>query len=627
MWLLHVILPLISLLPIKTMICPRCCMCNQEGAVKCVGSITDVPKMMPNNTYLLQLNNTNITFLREQSLADLPLMLRLSISFSFLNTIHPNAFKVSPQLLSVKLSFNNLTTLPPRVFSPLISLEQLHLDGNRLESIAPVLFEGLSRLTELEVSRNAIVSLAPNVFSSLSNLRFLNLGKNSIRELPPTIFHSLTRLQFLMLYNNQLERIEAGTFDKLTYLMELKLHHNRIANLAPEVFWALGNLMVLTLSSNRLQGIPEKTFYHMPKLTKLTLYSNPLLSLPDQLMGHMPLINDLYLYGTNLTIVPWNLFANMSGLQKLFFHLNEKLRGLPPDLFCCQPRLQRLSLKANALEVLDCNLFSKLTHLQVLLLNDNKLHSLPKDIFKGLSNLTSIEMKNNHLKTLSSEAFSFNGGLKDVTLGGNPWDCSCSIRDIVSWIRRKERVVSDRENVKCYSPQYRVLRTLRSLHNEEFSMCDTTTPSSYVPTTPYMDIDVSSTYILYMTVTSTITPTATTAPPTTPDKVLLNEIKVDDSFLPSFPPYYELMVFQQGPEFVHSNRRKGWLYVWSLSSDRASAGFFMALHILLVAVGVALSLASIYGMYCLQQSMDDFTAVTIRKPFIGPEDEEQCKLL
>uniref|UniRef100_A0A4W5PHH2 LRRCT domain-containing protein n=1 Tax=Hucho hucho TaxID=62062 RepID=A0A4W5PHH2_9TELE len=154
-----------------SMVCPSSCMCNLEGAVKC-------------------------------SLAMLPFMLRLGISHSPLDTIHPEAFHVAPQLLSIKLSSNTLSSLPSRVFSPLVSLEQLHLDDNRLESIAPVLFEGLANLNELDISNNAIAHLDPNVFHSLSSLRYLNLGRNSLQQLPPTLFHSLTRLQAVTLSGN-----------------------------------------------------------------------------------------------------------------------------------------------------------------------------------------------------------------------------------------------------------------------------------------------------------------------------------------------------------------------------------------------------------------------------------------
>uniref|UniRef100_A0A7N6BG86 LRRCT domain-containing protein n=1 Tax=Anabas testudineus TaxID=64144 RepID=A0A7N6BG86_ANATE len=427
LWLMLVYLTLPHLT--CTDVCPSSCRCNSDGAVKCVGfTITDIPKHLPLHTYLLQLNGTNMNIINDQSLANKTLLLRFSLSHSHLHTIHPQAFQVAPQLKSLKLSSNDLSTLPARVLSPLTSLEQLHLDGNQLETIKPDMFEGLDGLLELDLSRNKLTSLASDVFDGLTNLTFLNLGRNSISKLPTTIFHSLTELRKLMMYNNKLEVLEAGTFDKLVNLEELKMHHNQIASLPPKVFWSLRNLKILTLSFNRLQAVPER----------------------NQLMGYMPEMKIFYLFGTNLTTVPGNLFANMSGLLSLNLHLNDKLRELPSDLFCCLPNLKNLSLRANDLHYLHPQLLSSLTTLKILLLNNNKLKSL----------------------TLPGDIFLSNTVLRELTLSDNPWDCTCSIRGFARWIRQNEHVVTDKDDVMCHSPSYQILRTIGSLDDEEFNFCE-----------------------------------------------------------------------------------------------------------------------------------------------------------
>ncbi|XP_040895471.1 platelet glycoprotein V [Toxotes jaculatrix] len=601
------------------MSCPSSCMCFSTGAVKCVGyTITDIPDQLPAHTYLLLLNDTNMNVINEQSLANKRFLLRFSLTYSHLHTIHPQAFHVAPQLKSVKLSSNNLSTLPAQVFSPLTTLQQLHLDGNQLEIIAADMFDGLVGLQDLDLSRNKLADLASDVFDGLTNLTFLNLGRNFIKKLPPTIFRSLTKLRQLVIYHNELEVLEAALFDELVNLEELKIHHNQIASLPPQVFWSLRNLEILTLSSNQLQAIPEKTFYNMPKLSKLTIYNNPLLSLPDQLMGHMPEIKEFYLYSTNLTTVPGNLFANMSGLQTLNLHLNDKLRDLPSDLFCCLPHLLKLSLKSNNLHYLHPQLFSKLTTLGILLLNNNKLENLPENIFSS------------------------NTALKSLTLSGNPWDCTCRIRGIARWVRHNEHVVVDKEDVICHSPVYQLLRTLGSLRDEEFNFCTATrVPSNspthsdvHEPTQPFHSISTrgqrsASTTTPPMTTSSTtqgatqrVTIPATTKPanPTTLGaKKLLTSLHTVTTALPieeplpstkthstyyMSPPFYDLLVVEQGPEFVHHNFHRGWVYVWFLPSDKTLAGFLMFSHILLVATGLSLILFAMYGMYRLNKTID-----------------------
>ncbi|XP_067369656.1 platelet glycoprotein V [Channa argus] len=611
--------------------CPSSCLCNHIGAVKCVGgSITDIPKQLPVHTYLLVLNDTNITVIPDQSLANKSLLLRFRLTYSHLHTIHPQGFHGSPQLKSIKLSFNNLSSVPAQLFTPLTTLEQLHLDGNLFETIAPGMFKGLAELKELDLSRNRLTSLPSGVFDGLTNLTFLNLGKNSIKKLPPGIFHSLTKLQQLSIYNNVLEVLEAGMFDELVSLEELRINQNQIASLPPQVFWSLRNLRILTLSSNQLQAIPEKSFYNMPKLSKLTIYNNPLLSLPDQLMGEMPEMREFYLFTTKLITVPANLFANMSELLWLNFHLNDKLRELPSDLFCCLPKLQKLSLRSNDLHYLHPQLFSRITTVETLLLNDNKLKSLPENLFQGLGQLLNIDLQNNSLKTLPGDIFLSNTVLRALYLSGNPWDCTCSIRDIAKWIRQNEHVVTDKDDVMCHSPLYHVLRTIGSLNDEDFKLCELLSFKSkssiqnnlHEPTQPYHSISTSvETSVVASTNTqpgtlpttqgasqtanipTTTTParflhTVTSAPPKDGFPVI-----VETNYISS--PFHDRLVFEQGPEFIHHSLHKGWVYVWFLPSDTTLAGVLMFCHILLVTTGLFLILAAMYGMYRLSKTMNE----------------------
>ena len=571
-------------------VCPSSCICK-GGAVHCVGyALTDIPKHLPLHTYLLLLDRTNMHVVKEQSLANLDLMLRFSLTQSHLRTIHPRAFHVAQQLKSVKLSYNDLSTLPARVFTPLTTLEQLHLNGNQFETLSPDMLEGLVELLDLDLSRNKLGNLPSDIFDGLTKLNFLNLGRNSMTTLPPNIFHSLTELQQLMIYNNELEVLEAGIFDQLVNLEELKLHHNQITSLPPQVFWSLRNLKILTLSSNRLTAIPDKTFYNMPMMTKLTMYNNPLLSLPDQLMGHMPDINEFYLYATNLSTVPGNLFANMSGLLTLNFHLNELLSELPSDLFCCLPNLHKLSLKSNKLVHLHPQLFSRLTTLGILLLNDNKLQSLPGNIFQGLGQVRTIDLHHNRLMSLPGDIFLSNKALTNLTLSDNPWSCTCSIRGFTKWIRQNERVVVDRDDVLCHSPVYQLLRTVASLSDDEFNFCDakTSLTQNYLPE-------------------STVTPFHTSATTTT-NKTLIISLSHKSA------TFYDTLVIEQGPDFVHHNLHNGWVYVWFLPSDTSSTGFLMFCHIFLVATGLFLILAAMYSMYCLSKAMYELKAESASTP-------------
>ncbi|KAL6108002.1 gp5 [Pungitius sinensis] len=599
------------------MLCPASCLCGSDGAVQCGGNtIADVPELLPVNAYLLKLNATNITVIDEQSLANKTLLLRFSLTSSRLHTIHPGAFHVAPQLKSVKLSCNHLSTLPAGVFSPLKTLEQLHVDSNQLETIAPDMFKGLGGLIDLDLSSNRLSSLASGLFDGLTNLTKLNLCKNSIKKFPPTIFHNLTNLCMLAICFNELEVLEAGIFDDLVNLEELKMYRNKITSLPRHVFWALRNLKTLSLSFNRLQAIPEKSFYNMPKLIKLTIFNNPLLSLPKQLMGHMPDMTEFYLSATNLATVPGNLFANMSGLRNLKFNYNTQLRELPSDLFCCNPKLQTLTLTSNDLRYLHPQLFSRLTKLMELLIDHNELQSLPDNIFQGAVSLKKLKM------------------------GGNPWNCVCST--IGKWMKQNHLVVADRDKVICHSPAHRVNQTLLSLLEEEIDFCDgrifTSAHSSTIPTSRPTTTAASPTTPPTQTsgsiraaprgftiptnapttkpaaLTTTVRPTSFQSPTITlPDNGFL-DIPETPSSPCSAPAFYDTLVVEQGPEFVHHSRLKSWVYLWFLPSDAALTGFLLFCYILLLATGLILIVAAMFCMYLLNKTMDQLKSEVEHPP-------------
>ena len=633
-WIVLFMLPHCSLSSEGRPLCPQSCSCLYKDLVLCKGvMVTDVPKQMPPQTHQLNLNGTNMNVLNDRSLENLNVLQRFSLTHSHLHTIRPLAFHVAPKLKSIKLSSNDLTTLPALVFSPLTILEQLFLDGNQLETISPQIFNRLVQLQVLDLGRNKLMNLAPDVFNGLTELLYLNLAGNSLKRLPPTIFHSLSNLHQLYMYNNKLEALESEMFDALINLQVLLINQNQIARLPRLLFHPLRNLTSLTLSSNRLQGVPQETFYNMPKLSKLTLYNNPLLSLPHQLMGHMPEMRDFYLYYTELTTVPGNLFSNMSGLLRLNLHLNRDLRELPSDLFCCLPHLEKLSLKFNDLHYLHPQLFSKLSSLNILVLNKNSLQNLTENMFQGLEELQTIDLKNNCLKTLPGDVFLSNAALDTLSLSGNPWECTCSIRGFARWMRSNARVVNDKEDVTCRSPSDKLSRTLESLREEEFRFCDVTTDFPRMKTLPasaqpFHAISTSGPPATPSSTSEVIIPSSTKpansitsdavkSPPHTVTAALpKQELPLSTETHVNYRPpqvFYDRLVMEQGPEYVHHNHHRGRVLVWFLPSDAAWTGFLMFCHILLATTGLFLILAAMYALYRLDKTMDKQKAECARE--------------
>ncbi|XP_048831821.1 platelet glycoprotein V-like isoform X1 [Brienomyrus brachyistius] len=593
--------------------CPDVCECTAEGRVRCSGNFTNVPSFMPLQTYYMELKKTRIQNLTERSLLNLPLVLRLSITQNPLQVIDPEAFYPVPQLLSLKLSFNKISNLSSQVFSNLASLEQLYIDNNNLDSLKPELFDTLTNLTQLDASRNYLTHLDRNIFEKLTKLCFLNLGKNFLSKLPDGVFSSLTNLQHLLVYENQLEILSSETFKSLTKLRVLKLFKNRISCIPPQLFWPLSNLEILSISSNKLHYFPEETFYSLPHITTLNLFKNPLVFLPDQLIGHMPKLKEFYLYSTNLITVPNNLFYNMSGLEILSLNYNPKLHHLPKDIFCCLPKLTRLSLQTNDLRFLDPDLFVNLSNLSTLIIHSNKLHQLSNNIFHSLTKLSEVQLHGNHLKNFPSSVLSSAVALRNVSLKDNPWNCNCRILDLAEWISHHRTLVHDYEHVSCYTPSYLLEKTVGSMNsrllqcevneNPPIKISSTISNTSASVQTSSHGFQVEGDQLTDIA-TISIWKTTSATPRISPSMDLVPQSTTEDSlsYSPSYT-FYDTVILAAEPDIVHNSHLNGLVFLWTLPTSGTYSTFLISLQILLITMGAALIVAGV----CIFQYVRSFT--------------------
>lgn len=92
------------------------------------------------------------------------------------------------------------------------------------------------------------------------------------------------------------------------------------------------------------------------------------------------------------------------------------------------PRITVLDLSYNHIQTLPPGAFDKLTDLETLKLRGNSLQTLDKDIFKGLIHLRSLDLED------------------------NPWNCSCSLTNLIRELN--DSGVSMGENERLYALIY-----------------------------------------------------------------------------------------------------------------------------------------------------------------------------
>nr|ABB21083.1 variable lymphocyte receptor A [Eptatretus stoutii] len=197
---------------------------------------------------------------------------------------------------------------------------------------------------------------------------------------------------------------------------------------------------------------------------------------------------------SNIPLETTQLRLNLNSLSKLspkaFHHLskltylsfdNNQLQTLPPGVFNHLVELDRLDLQYNELKSLPSKIFDSLTKLTLLRLENNKLQSLPHGVFDKLTLLEKLYLQINQLRRVPEGAFDFLSSLSDVTLYGNPWDCSCNdILYLSNWIREKKGTVSNIEAAECDGGTKAVLEITEEEAAEDCVYPNTTTA---IPTT------------------------------------------------------------------------------------------------------------------------------------------------
>uniref|UniRef100_A0A8C7XFM5 LRRCT domain-containing protein n=1 Tax=Oryzias sinensis TaxID=183150 RepID=A0A8C7XFM5_9TELE len=395
--------------------------------------------------------------------------------------------------------------------------------------------------------------------------------------------------------------------------LEIYLDGNQLETLAPEMFEGLAALLVLDLTRNKLTGPGAGIFDGLTNLTVLNLGRNNIKNLEE------------------------GIFDQLTSLEELILHGN-KIEGIAPQVFWSLGKLKILTLSGNHLQTVPHKSFYNMPELSKLTIYKNPLLSLPNELM----------------------------ALRILNLSKNPWDCNCAIRDFARWIRNNPRIVVDIDDVLCHSPTYHVLRRVNSLRDDEFTYCDekriqtslyepvktthvsTTTeevrrystarmrlhkslqPLHVIPTTPLSKSTASE----GTTQSESLPPASATKEvrrystarmrlhkslqplrviPTTPlSKSTASEAKTQ---LASLPPasssptiLLDILLIEQVPEYVHHYHHRGWVYVWFLPSDTDLLGFLMFCYILLLAAGLLIILAAVYGMHRLSVAMEALKA-------------------
>ncbi|XP_055336919.1 protein artichoke-like isoform X1 [Paramacrobiotus metropolitanus] len=265
-----------------------------------------------------------------------------------ISSIKGSSFPVGIPLTTLDLSFNNVSELELGAFAHLGIIETVKLRGNALRAVPKK--ELQNRVT----------------------LQHLDLGQNSIAGVDYDAFAGL-KLRKLYLDTNQIVRFNETALNGLAELSELRLDGNRLPALDSQLLRGLQSLTSVDLSGNALTDVAGDVFNDLYSVRRVSLADNALGTLPRRLFDRNAFLESVDLSGNRLRVLPTYLEEAVNRLAVLNVSRNflQEILGAP-----ALPWLTALDLSRNALKQLSVHAFSKMPRLQRLLLDRNPLEIL-----------------------------------------------------------------------------------------------------------------------------------------------------------------------------------------------------------------------------------------------------------
>ncbi|PWA29396.1 hypothetical protein CCH79_00017633 [Gambusia affinis] len=159
-------------------------------------------------------------------------------------------------------------------------------------------------------------------------------------------------------------------------------------------------------------------------------------------------VTSLHLGNNGLQEIQTGAFNALRFLKRLHLN-NNNLEVIKEDTFAGLESLEYLQADYNYISTIEPGAFSKLNKLKVLILNDNLLLSLPPNIFRFVL-LTHLDLRGNRLKMLPfAGVLEHIGGIMEIQLEENPWNCTCDLIPLKSWLDTISVFVGD---IVCETP-------------------------------------------------------------------------------------------------------------------------------------------------------------------------------
>ncbi|XP_048357906.1 decorin [Sphaerodactylus townsendi] len=302
--------------------CPFRCQCYLR-VVQCSDlGLDQVPKDLPSDTTLLDLQNNKITEIRDGD------------------------FKNLKDLHALILVNNKISKISPNAFAPLKKLERLYLSKNSLKELPENMPKSLQ---ELRAHENEINKIKKSVFNGLNNVIVVELGTNPLKSsgIENGAFQGMKKLSYIRISDTNITSVPKGLPPSLT---ELHLDGNKISKIDTDSLNGLNNLAKLGLSYNSISNVDNGSLANVPHLRELHLNNNDLDKVPGGL-GEHKYIQVVYLHNNKIAAVGPNDFCPLGYNTKKASYSGVSLFSNPVQYWEIQPNAFRCIYERSAIQI------------------------------------------------------------------------------------------------------------------------------------------------------------------------------------------------------------------------------------------------------------------------------------
>ena len=310
-----------------------------------------------------------------------------------------------------------MSTLPTAI-GKLTHLQVLKIQANPLRTLDFGVFRNIGNsLTDLHFSADHLNHWSSSNLGALDRLETLQVDKIPYRTLSNDSFKGLEdTLNTLVIYDSNLVSVP-GAICFLTALHAVSFNYNtRLQSVVPggtssPCARPMPNVHTLIFNQNYLTRFDPTVFDVFINASRVIVSGNP------------------GLYYIPTTPLMKTTFDNLIEL-----HFDRNYFTSVPRLIEKMHNLTRLSMKNNAIRVIDGNVFDKLHQLETLELNNNPVMYIETAAFSGLTSLSTLDLTGTGLQSIPEAVIKL-PALSVLSLDSTALNCTCELVHQVHWQR------------------------------------------------------------------------------------------------------------------------------------------------------------------------------------------------